>query len=171
MLLCLRGALGSGAGRRGTRAPSPRESCWLAASGPMVQRFVALESAPPPPPPKFLQSSCSYAVSAEQLLRKNLGGVGGGVGQALPCLSPPAENCEHHGLQAMDSWPCPMHIWPRGPMDKASAHGAGNCRFESCRGHSLAQANQPGNPCARRQCLGPRGDWGSCHKKCGDTGV
>ena len=24
---------------------------------------------------------------------------------------------------------------PRGPMDKASAHGAGNCRFESCRGH------------------------------------
>ena len=26
---------------------------------------------------------------------------------------------------------------PRGPMDKASAHGAGDCRFESCRGHSL----------------------------------
>ena len=24
---------------------------------------------------------------------------------------------------------------PRGPMDKASAHGAGDCRFESCRGH------------------------------------
>ena len=26
--------------------------------------------------------------------------------------------------------------WPRGPMDKASAYGAGDCRFESCRGHS-----------------------------------
>ena len=26
-------------------------------------------------------------------------------------------------------------MWPRGPMDKASAHGAGDCRFESCRGH------------------------------------
>ena len=26
---------------------------------------------------------------------------------------------------------------PRGPMDKASAYGAGDCRFESCRGHSL----------------------------------
>ena len=26
-------------------------------------------------------------------------------------------------------------IWPRGPMDKASAYGAGDCRFESCRGH------------------------------------
>jgi hypothetical protein len=26
-------------------------------------------------------------------------------------------------------------IWPRGPMDKASASGAGDCRFESCRGH------------------------------------
>ena len=24
---------------------------------------------------------------------------------------------------------------PRGPMDKASASGAGDCRFESCRGH------------------------------------
>ena len=30
--------------------------------------------------------------------------------------------------------PCST-IWPRGPMDKASAHGAGDCRFESCRGH------------------------------------
>ena len=28
---------------------------------------------------------------------------------------------------------------PRGPMDKASAHGAGDCRFESCRGHQLEQ--------------------------------
>ena len=26
---------------------------------------------------------------------------------------------------------------PRGPMDKASAYGAGDCRFESCRGHIL----------------------------------
>lgn len=31
------------------------------------------------------------------------------------------------------------HIWPRGPMDKASAYGAGDCRFESCRGHLLLQ--------------------------------
>ena len=28
--------------------------------------------------------------------------------------------------------------WPRGPMDKASAYGAGDCRFESCRGHFVA---------------------------------
>ena len=27
------------------------------------------------------------------------------------------------------------NTWPRGPMDKASAYGAGDCRFESCRGH------------------------------------
>ena len=26
---------------------------------------------------------------------------------------------------------------PRGPMDKASAYGAGDCRFESCRGQYL----------------------------------
>ena len=29
----------------------------------------------------------------------------------------------------------PFANWPRGPMDKASAYGAGDCRFESCRGH------------------------------------
>ena len=28
-----------------------------------------------------------------------------------------------------------QRAWPRGPMDKASACGAGDCRFESCRGH------------------------------------
>ena len=30
--------------------------------------------------------------------------------------------------------PFPVN-WPRGPMDKASAYGAGDCRLESCRGH------------------------------------
>ena len=30
---------------------------------------------------------------------------------------------------------CFLCKWPRGPMDKASAYGAGDCRFESCRGH------------------------------------
>ena len=33
-----------------------------------------------------------------------------------------------------------MITWPRGPMDKASAYGAGDCRFESCRGQSLIEA-------------------------------
>jgi hypothetical protein len=28
-----------------------------------------------------------------------------------------------------------LTCWPRGPMEKASAHGAGDCRFEPCRGH------------------------------------
>ena len=27
--------------------------------------------------------------------------------------------------------------WTRGPMDKASAYGAGDCRFESCRVHLM----------------------------------
>ena len=31
-------------------------------------------------------------------------------------------------------WECVQHR-PRGPMDKASAYGAGDCRLESCRGH------------------------------------
>ena len=30
-------------------------------------------------------------------------------------------------------------IWTRGPMDKASAYGAGDCRFESCRVHLKLQ--------------------------------
>ena len=30
-----------------------------------------------------------------------------------------------------------VFVGPRGPMDKASAYGAGDCRFESCRGHSF----------------------------------
>ena len=30
-----------------------------------------------------------------------------------------------------------MVIAPRGPMDKASAHGAGDCRFEPCRCHIM----------------------------------
>ena len=35
--------------------------------------------------------------------------------------------------------PVSMHCsWPRGPMDKASAYGAGDCRFESCRGHFIS---------------------------------
>ena len=33
----------------------------------------------------------------------------------------------------------PFANWPRGPMDKASAYGAGGCRFESCRGHFVDQ--------------------------------
>ena len=31
-----------------------------------------------------------------------------------------------------------LNQWPRGPMDKASAYGAGDCRFESHRGHALS---------------------------------
>ena len=27
--------------------------------------------------------------------------------------------------------------WPCGPMDKASAHGVGDCRFESYQGHGV----------------------------------
>ena len=32
-------------------------------------------------------------------------------------------------------------IRPRGPMDKASAHGAGDCRFESCQDHCSTVGN------------------------------
>ena len=44
---------------------------------------------------------------------------------------------------------------PRGPMDKASAYGAGDCRFESCRGHSCFMTGQ----CAHKGValgVGPR---------------
>ena len=32
---------------------------------------------------------------------------------------------------------------PRGPMDKASAYGAGDCRFESCRGQTVLLPPRP----------------------------
>ncbi len=32
---------------------------------------------------------------------------------------------------------------PRGPMDKASAYGAGDCRLESCRGHCAQPRGRP----------------------------
>ena len=32
-----------------------------------------------------------------------------------------------------------LNQWPRGPMDKASAYGAGDCRFECYRGHHPAE--------------------------------
>ena len=38
---------------------------------------------------------------------------------------------------------------PVGPMDKASAHGAGDCRFESCRGQlhwKISQEEAVPNP-------------------------
>jgi hypothetical protein len=49
-----------------------------------------------------------------------------------PCLT-----CENSGRGAMPFCFSSYFrfIWPRGPMDKASAYGAGDCRFESCRGH------------------------------------
>ena len=40
-----------------------------------------------------------------------------------------------HGLKQFRVVTETSNMWPRGPMDKASAHGAGDCRFESCRGH------------------------------------
>ena len=38
-------------------------------------------------------------------------------------------------------WEEQDHHWPRGPMDKASAYGAGDCRLESCRGHFFTQSH------------------------------
>ena len=43
---------------------------------------------------------------------------------------------------------------PRGPMDKASAYGAGDCRLESCRGHAV-----PALVLVRRRASAPQGPW------------
>ena len=39
------------------------------------------------------------------------------------------------GARRVINLECPETHWPRGPMDKASAYRAGDCRLESCRGH------------------------------------
>ena len=56
-------------------------------------------------------------------------------------------------------------IRPRGPTDKASAHGAGDCRFQSCRGHAaraLAGVLRRTNASAWRSALvhGAGASWG-----------
>ena len=40
------------------------------------------------------------------------------------------------------------HQRPRGPMDKASAHGAGDCRFESCRIMCVKTKSPVRQPCS-----------------------
>ena len=58
--------------------------------------------------------------------------AGGGCVQGRPhnaCYIP----CHRFTMAAI--WRLHLLSWPRGPMDKASAHGAGDCRFESYRGH------------------------------------
>ena len=56
-----------------------------------------------------------------------------------------------HAVLPVTTWACPSCIWSRGPMDKASAFGAGDCRFKSCRDHALLLHThcQPGT---RRNC-------------------
>ena len=49
-----------------------------------------------------------------------------------------------HGTMRCRSLLLPQYIWPRGPMDKASAYGAGDGRFESCRGHFCLNMQQHG---------------------------
>ena len=54
---------------------------------------------------------------------------------------------------------------PRGPMDKASAYGAGDCRFESCRGHCLQIRKMAF--CGRLGFVKrTRGDAAICHSTC-----
>ena len=46
---------------------------------------------------------------------------------------------------------CRLLKWPSGPMDKASAYGAGDCRFESCRGHLRNVGQRFGADAASRE--------------------
>ena len=49
----------------------------------------------------------------------------------MPCMS----EIVSHAIFIVNSCQHCIINRPRGPMDKASAYGAGDCRFESCRGH------------------------------------
>ena len=63
--------------------------------------------------------------------------AGGGCVQGRPhnaCYIP----CHCFTIAAI--WRLHLLSWPRGPMDKASAHGAGDCRFESYRGQCCGRA-------------------------------
>ena len=49
-----------------------------------------------------------------------------------------------HGTMRCRSLLLPQYNRPRSPMDKASAYGAGDGRFESCRGHLCVNMQQHG---------------------------
>ena len=53
-------------------------------------------------------------------------------------------------------------MWPRGPMDKASAYGAGDCRSESCRGHFGKFVRICANPERRLRRLPAKADARQC---------
>ena len=76
---------------------------------------------------------------------------GGRLGQQSPDPTAhneaPARGCRTVRIQGL-----PDITWPRAPMDKASAYGAGDRRFESCRGHCIGTKNlnrRPGNQACR----------------------
>ena len=79
---------------------------------------------------------------------------GYGAGQGTPINSRRSVEGVHWWCQHATRVPHMQNTWcgeervcywtmllqrPRGPMDKASAYGAGDCRFESCRGHFASQ--------------------------------
>ena len=47
-----------------------------------------------------------------------------------------------HGTMPCRSLLLTQYSWPRGPMDKASAYGAGDFRVQSCRGHLCVNMQQ-----------------------------
>ena len=57
-------------------------------------------------------------------------------GKSRPCTS--SELTAPWAQDARRGSRCPAQR-PRGPMDKASAYGAGDCRFDSYRGHDLGE--------------------------------
>ena len=58
-----------------------------------------------------------------------VGWAGAGYGHAAPF--------RHRGAFSLNGQLELQGHRPRGPMDNASAYGAGDCRSESCRGHFL----------------------------------
>jgi hypothetical protein len=57
-------------------------------------------------------------------------------------LSCRGQFCAHDGQVIGEVGFCAIAHGTRGPMDKASAYGAGDCRFESCRVHFFGKMPQ-----------------------------
>ena len=58
-----------------------------------------------------------------------------------PTVYPTSTPSSHYAFSPSTFWLAATSSWSPGPVDKASAHGAGDCRLKSCRDHCSSKSH------------------------------
>ena len=95
--------------------------------------LVAMTSAPHAEGPQFDPGQVYTFAAGRRAWLSLLSRLGNGGDQLV--TSPGCERAQRRHRVGVCAAAAADLQRPRGPMDKASAYGAGDCRFESCRGH------------------------------------